>query len=105
MGLFRGRQRAGSPRHASVEGWHVSRLPPLSCQPPDATMGSGGVEEGSGGRTYSHSALPANRGQPTPRLLPCFLRELVAVAPWVTETTLLVPKQEEESLQAEAGQG
>ena len=72
MGSCQGRWGAGSPRAASVEGWRPSQLPPLSPQPPEVAMGSGGGQESSGGS----GSRPPCSAQPAPPFLPCFLREL-----------------------------
>lgn len=73
-GSCQGRQEVGSCRGASMEGWHLSRLPPLSPQPPEAAVGSGRGKAGSGGRgslpRWVLGARLAILPQPAPGLPP-----------------------------------
>lgn len=76
-GLVPGRQEVGSPRGASVERWHLSRLPPESPASRDG-CGVWQRKQGSGGRAsrprwvLGWPLLP----QLAPCLLPHYLREL-----------------------------
>lgn len=75
MGLCQGRQEVGRPRGGSVEGWHLSQLPPRSPQPPEAAVG---LAEETGAREEGASLPRPILPQPTPVLF------LVIYGSWVT---------------------